>query len=237
MLKHNLHALPAARLRVSIIIPALNEAALIGAAVGHAIEARPHEVLVVDGGSADGTAELARQAGAAVLASAPGRARQQNMGAAQATGDVLLFLHADCWLPPEAMRQIDASLADESVACGAFRQQIEAEGRVYRWLERGNAWRALRRGLPYGDQGIFVRREVFVEEGGFPDVRLMEDLLLMRRLRRRWRPVLLPGPLHVSARRWERQGVVRQTLRNWSLLMAAWLGVPPDRLATFYGRR
>jgi rSAM/selenodomain-associated transferase 2 len=233
MLKHHL---PAPARRISIIIPALNEAEAISAAVRRAIEAEPHEVLVVDGGSSDGTAELARRAGATVLSTSPGRARQQNLGALRATGDVLLFLHADCWLPPDAMRQIESALADESVTCGAFRQQIEAEGVLYRWLESGNAWRARCRGLPYGDQGIFVRREAFAEAGGFPDVRLMEDLLLMKHMRRR-RPVLLPGPIHVSARRWQRHGVVRQTLRNWSLLAAARLGVPPDRLAQFYARR
>lgn len=222
--------------KTSIIIPALNEAARIAEAVRRARETGPYEVIVVDGGSGDETAALARQAGANVLITVPGRAVQQNIGARHATGDVLLFLHADTWLPPHAVRQIESALADAAVGCGAFRQQIEAEGLAYRLLERGNAWRVKRRGMAYGDQGIFVRRALFDELGGFPEVRLMEDLLLMKRLRRRSRPELLPGPLHISARRWQRHGVVRQTARNWLLLAAARFGVSPDRLAQFYAR-
>jgi rSAM/selenodomain-associated transferase 2 len=222
------------KMTVSIIIPALHEAANIAAAVERAWATGPLEVLVVDGGSHDRTAALACEAGAAVIESPPGRARQQNAGARQAAGDVLLFLHADTWLAPAGLAQIAGALADPQVVCGAFRQRIEAEGRLFRWLERGNAWRARRRGLLYGDQGIFVRRLVFEELGGFPEVRLMEDVMLMQRLRRRTRPVLLPGPLHVSARRWRRHGVLRQTIRNWLLLSAARLGVHPDKLAEFY---
>ncbi len=145
-----------------------------------------------------------------------------------------MFLHADTWLAPAGLVQIEAALADERVLCGAFQQQIDAEEPLYRWLERGNAWRALRRGLPYGDQGIFIRRSVFLEQGGFPELQLMEDVMFMRQLRRRTRPVLLRGPLHVSARRWQRHGVIRQTARNWLLLAAARLGVHPNRLARFY---
>jgi len=219
---------------ISIIIPTLNEAALVTQAVAHAWETIPHEVLVADGGSKDGTSEAARAAGAIVVETPRGRAWQQNTAARRATGDVLLFLHADTWLATDGVRQIERALADQSVECGAFRQRIDAEGRLYRWLERGNGWRAAHRGLPYGDQGIFVRRCVFEHLGGFPVLRLMEDLMLMKRLRRRGRPVLLPGPLHVSARRWQRYGVVRQTARNWWLLSAARLGVHPDRLARYY---
>ena len=221
-------------MNISIIIPALNEEPNIAAAVDRAWQTRPAEVIVVDGGSRDSTISLAHGAGADVIECLPGRARQQNAGARRATGDVLLFLHADTWLAPEGLAQIEAALADERVLCGAFIQRIDAEERLYRWLERGNAWRALRRGLPYGDQGIFTRRSVFLEQGGFPDLQLMEDVMFMRQLRRRTRPVLLPGPLHVSARRWQRHGVIRQTACNWLLLAAARLGVHPDRLARFY---
>ncbi len=203
---------------ISIIIPTLNEAALVTQAVARAWETSPHEVLVADGGSDDGTVEAAGAAGASVVEAPRGRASQQNAAARRATGDVLLFLHADTWLSADGMRQIEQALADRDVECGAFRQWIDAKGRLYRWLERGNGWRAAHRGLPYGDQGIFVRRGVFEEVGGFPELRLMEDLFLMKRLRRRSRPVLLPGPLHVSARRWQRYGILRQTARNWLLL-------------------
>jgi hypothetical protein len=147
---------------------------------------------------------------------------------------VLLFLHADCWLAPDAHLQLVEALFDERTLGGAFRQRIEARGLIYRLIERGNAMRVRIRKLPFGDQGIFVRRGIFQELGGFPDVPLMEDVLLMRKLRRLSRIPLLPGPLHVSARRWQKHGPVRQTLRNWSILTAEQLGASPDRLADFY---
>ncbi len=221
-------------MNVSIIIPTLNEAHRIGQAVEWAWANGPHEVLVVDGDSCDETTAVAERQGARVLRGVRGRASQQNLGAAEATGDVLLFLHADNLLGPDGVRQIVHVLKNPAVLGGAFRQQIAAPGLSYRLLERGNALRARLLGLPYGDQGIFLRREVFQRLGGFPEVALMEDLLLMRKLRRRSRPVLLPGPLRVSPRRWQKSGVVRQTLRNWSLLAAEGLGVSPSSLARFY---
>jgi rSAM/selenodomain-associated transferase 2 len=221
-------------IRISIVIPALNEAANIAAGVQHAWACRPHEVLVVDGGSRDDTGAIAQAAGGMVFSSPPGRGCQQNYGARQATGDVLLFLHADNWLAADGCRQIEDALQGTEVVCGAFLQSIQAAGRRYRLLESGNAWRARWLGLPYGDQGIFIRRHTFEQLGGFPDVPLMEDWLLMRRLRRVSRPVLLPGPIMVSARRWQRHGVARQTLRNWSLVAAATAGVSPHTLARFY---
>ena len=221
-------------MNISIIIPTLNEADRIGQAVQRAWATGPHEVLVVDGGSLDDTVAIAERHGARVLGGVRGRASQQNLGARQATGDVLLFLHADNLLDPDGVRQIAAALENGPVLGGAFQQKISASGLLYRLLERGNALRVRWLGLPYGDQGIFLRREVFDRLGGFPEVGLMEDLLLMRKLRRRARPVLLPGPLQVSPRRWQRYGVVRQTLRNWSLLLAERLGVSPDSLARFY---
>lgn len=219
---------------VSIIIPALNEAEIIESAVRRAAALAPSEVHVVDGGSSDATAELARSAGANVITSARGRALQQNAGAAASRSGWLLFLHADCWLDERASEQLAAATARSESTHGAFRQRIDARGRVFRALERGNAARVRLLGLPYGDQGIFVRRELFWKLGGFPQVRLLEDLLLSRRLRGIRRPQLLEGPLYVSARRWQRHGVVRQTLRNWSILSAYACGVAPDRLAGWY---
>ena len=219
---------------VSIVIPALNEAEGIGNSVQRALALKPEEVIVVDGGSSDETFERARAAGATVLSSPMGRSRQQNLGARQSSGEVVLFLHADCWLAPGSLTQVEEALSDSKVLCGAFRQAIEAEGRLYRLLERGNALRVRLWRLPYGDQGLFFRREFFERLGGFPEVALMEDWLLMRRARKMTRPVLLPGPLHAGARRWQRHGVLRQTVRNWTLLAAARFGVSPDRLAKFY---
>jgi rSAM/selenodomain-associated transferase 2 len=221
-------------MELSIVIPAWNEAPGIAHAVRRAWAVGPRDVIVVDGGSQDQTVQRAESAGADVLRSARGRGAQQNLGAAQAAGDVLLFLHADTWLDPLGRHQIEAALGDPRVLGGAFRQQIEAAGLGYRLLERGNAWRVSCCQIPYGDQGIFLRRQAFDELGRFPETRLLEDWLLMQRARRSGRIVLLEGPLHVSPRRWQRQGIVRQTLRNWAILAAARLGVPPDRLAEFY---
>ena len=196
--------------------------------------ARCDEVIVADGGSSDRTCELAKTLKCTVLSTDRGRAIQQNAGAKNATGDVLLFLHADNWLSDVACDQIRKTLTEQAAICGAFRQQIQSPRMVFRWLERGNAWRADWLGRPYGDQGIFVRRDAFFTVGGFPAVPLLEDLLLMKRLRKISRPRLLPGPIYVSPRRWRKHGVVRQTLRNWSILLAHSLGVSPNRLARFY---
>lgn len=222
-------------MKLSIIIPTLNEAERIVEAVFRAKEIRPMEVIVVDAFSPDGTGGLAQAAGAKVVACERGRGAQLNAGAAAASGDVLLFLHADCWLEVGVAEQIETALSDPAVAGGAFRQRIEHDRKIFRWLERGNAARVRWRNLPYGDQGIFLRRGIFESVGRFAEVRLMEDVLLMRELRRRRLPmVLLPGPLHVDARRWLKHGVIRQTLRNWSLLAGLSLGVSPNRLADFY---
>lgn len=217
----------------SIIIPTLNEALQIADAIASARALEPTEIIVVDGGSTDDTLAAARCADQ-VLTAARGRASQQNTGAAASQGDVLLFLHADCRLEPNGLDQIATALADSRCVGGCFRQRIDAHGVRFRWLERGNSLRVELWGLAYGDQGIFVRRDVFDRLGGFPSLTLMEDLFFTKRLRREGTLALLAGPLHISARRWERQGVFRQTTRNWCLTALAQCGVSPNRLARFY---
>jgi rSAM/selenodomain-associated transferase 2 len=220
-------------MRCSIIIPTLNEAQHIAGAIASARALEPAEIIVVDGGS---TADTLAAAGSAdqVLTAARGRASQQNAGAAASRGDVLLFLHADCRLDPRGLEQIATALADSCCVGGCFQQRIEAVGIRFRWLERGNSLRVRLWGLAYGDQGIFVRREVFDRLGGFPPLALMEDLFFMKRLKREGRLALLPGPLTVSARRWQSRGVFRQTVRNWWLTALAQCGVSPNRLARSY---
>ncbi len=222
-------------MKLSIIIPTLNEAAVIEQNLMRALALNPNDLVIADANSQDETAKIAQSAGAKVVSCQRGRGVQLNAGARIATGDVLLFLHADCWLEPAAAQQIEDTLADSAIAGGAFRQRIDHDRSIFRWLERGNARRVNWWGMAYGDQGIFLRRDVFEDIGRFAEVRLMEDVLLMRELRRRRHSIkLLPGPLHVDPRRWLKQGVIRQTLRNWALLAGLKLGVSPNRLADFY---
>ncbi|MBI84177.1 MAG: glycosyltransferase [Planctomycetaceae bacterium] len=221
-------------MRISVIIPTLNESRLVSAAVSSAKQAGADEIIVVDGASSDGTAEVAAALGCQVIHCDPGRSGQQNAGAERASGDVLLFLHADSRLGRDSLDQIRLVLQDDRLVGGAFKHHIEAKGILFRLLELGNAARVHWFSMAYGDQGIFVRRTIFHDIAGFPPVRLMEDVRLMRRLRQQGRIVLLTGPLVTNARRWQQRGVVWQTLQNWLLLTAEWLGVSPDYLATFY---
>jgi rSAM/selenodomain-associated transferase 2 len=218
---------------VSVIIPTLNEAAVLAETLRSLRRQRPREIIIVDGGSTDATPAAA--AGADLVLLAPrGRATQMNAGAAGARGDVLLFLHADCTLEDGALRAAENCLRRRSVVVGCFSMRVAAEGLLYRSIDACATARVRLTGLMYGDQGLFLRRRDFERLGGFPPLRLMEDVFFSRRLRREGRPVVLPQKIFVSPRRWRRVGLARQSLRNWALTVAAALGVPPDRLAAFY---
>jgi rSAM/selenodomain-associated transferase 2 len=221
-------------MRLSVIIPALNEAANINGALASAMSAPDVEVIVADGGSIDGTPEMAETAGARVITSAPGRARQMNKGAAAATGDTLLFLHADTHLPDGYQSRIEETLSRPGVIAGAFRLKIGSPRRCLRLIERLANFRSERMGLPYGDQGIFLRKSVFDEAGGFPEQPIMEDYELMRRLKRRGRVALANAAAVTSARRWERLGVIKTTLINQLVIIGYLLGVKPERLKALY---
>ena len=223
-------------MRFSVVIPAINEAASIRRAARSAWDAGACEVIVSDGGSHDCTTDLAAAENCRIVSASRGRARQQNAGAAAASGDVLLFLHADGALAPQIGQQIAAVFAHPRTITCAFRQRIEADSIAYRWLECGNAQRVRWLGVAYGDQAICVRNCVFQELGGFPDVPLLEDLILMRSLRRRTWPLLLDGPVYVSPRRWQKHGIAGQTLRNWTILMQFAAGATLERLAASYRR-
>ena len=222
-------------LKVSVIIPTLNEQETIASAIASATQAGAEEVIVVDGGSTDQTTQIAARDAALVTSDRSGRAAQQNLGAQNAVGEVLLFLHADCRLSSNSISDLVARLSSspETIA-GCFRQRIDQPGFRYRSLEAGNLWRARLLKWAYGDQGIFVRTSVFREHNGFPDVCFLEDLLLMKKLRRAGRIIVLDSHIDVSARRWQRRGVLRQTFRNWLIVSLAHLGASPDRLAKFY---
>jgi rSAM/selenodomain-associated transferase 2/rSAM/selenodomain-associated transferase 1 len=220
--------------RVSVVVPALNEADVIAGTLASVRGGMPHEVLVVDGGSSDATARIAREAGALVLASGRGRARQMNAGAARATGNVLLFLHADTALSDGWPAAVSRTLAARGVVAGAFRFRIAGAFAGKALVEHNTNLRSRWLGRPYGDQGLFLRRSTFEASGGFADLPLLEDHELVARLRRRGRVAVADLPATTSGRRWKELGVVRTTLVNQWILVAYALGVAPDRLARVY---
>ncbi len=220
---------------VSIIIPTWNEAAVIAQTIRDLRTQGPREIIVVDGGSSDATLEQARAADR-VLVSELGRAFQMNAGAAAARGDFLLFLHADCRLEAGAIRAIERALAQPAILAGCFSMRVDADGWGFRSIDACATARVRLTGVVYGDQGLFLRRHDFLELGGFPRIRFMEDVFFSQRLARRGRVVVLPRRIYVSPRRWQQVGLVRQTLRNWTLTALALAGVAPDRLAQYYPR-
>ena len=217
--------------RLTIVVPVLNEAGVIGEALGAlaTLRARGHEVIVVDGGSADGTAELVAPLCDQFVRSPRGRALQMNAGARVAHGDALVFLHADTRLPERADEHILRAL--EEACWGRFDVRIESRHRLLKLVACAMNLRSRATGIATGDQAIFVRREAFP---GFPEIALMEDLALSRLLKRRGRPVCLESRVRTSARRWEARGVVRTILLMWRLRLLFALGIPPQRLAREY---
>ena len=219
---------------ISVVIPALNEAAHVGAALASIALGRNAEAIVVDGGSTDGTAQIAAAAGARVLHCAPGKARQMNAGAEAAGGELLVFLHADTLLPPGWDEHVRAMLTDPDVALGAFRLGVDGPGIGLRLVEAWADRRTVARSMPYGDQALCVRAAVFRAAGGFPEMPLMEDYEFVRRVRRRGRIVMAPARTLTSARRWLRLGTVRVCALNQAIVAAYRLGVSPERLARWY---
>ncbi len=228
---------------VSVIIPARNEAATISATVRSAREAGADEVIVVDGESRDGTAGLARRVADAVIASPPGRARQMNAGARASGGEILLFLHADTTLPEGAIAAVRKAMEREKIVGGAFSVRLgvsdgapSSRKAALRLTARMINARARFLRAYTGDQAIFLRREVFERLGGYPEIPLMEDVELSRRLARLGRTVLLPERITTSARRWEAHGTARTILLMWGLRLAYLAGMSPGRCAQLYGR-
>ena len=219
--------------RLSVVVPVLDEAAGIEACLAALapLRARGHEVIVVDGGSADATPRLAAPLADRVLAAPRGRAAQMNAGAAAATGEALLFLHADTVLPPEADRAVLAGL--ESRAWGRFDVRIASRDPRLALVGWCMNWRSRLSGIATGDQAIFVRRAAFP---GFPPIALMEDVAFSRAMKRVSAPACLRQRVSTSARRWERRGVLATVLLMWRLRLAYWLGADPEALARRYAR-
>lgn len=223
-------------MRISIIVPMLNEAEALPDLLAHLLPwlRCSCEVLLVDGGSRDGSVVLAECAGFTVLHAERGRARQMNAGAQVASGEVLLFLHADTRLPAAADHLVRQALADPQASWGRFDVQITGRSpmlRVVGWMMNR---RSRLTGIATGDQAIFVRRTVFEAIGGFPDQPLMEDVELSRRLKKWGSPACLKARVITSGRRWETRGVWRTILLMWRLRLAYWLGASPEQLARQY---
>jgi rSAM/selenodomain-associated transferase 2 len=224
--------------RISIIMPVLNESANLQRVIESTQPSDNIEVIVVDGGSTDDTCRVAVELGVKVIASPAGRSKQMNLGAAAATGDILLFLHGDSRLPLGFDRLIRQTMSvNQPPIAGAFRLGIEAPQASLRWVERGVNWRSQVCQMPYGDQGIFLSAKVFNEIGGFPDLPIMEDFELMRRLRKRGKISIVPQPVMTSARRWLQKGILKTTLINQLMVLGYLVGISPTRLVELYRRR
>lgn len=221
---------------MSIIIPVLNEALLIR---GHLRALQPLraagvEVVVVDGGSTDATAALSVGLCDRVLQSPKGRAAQMNFGAQHATGDALLFLHADTQLPARGHELVLQALQDPKAQWGRFDVTITGQARKLRLVAALMNVRSRLSGIATGDQAFFMRRTVWLEQHGFPLQPLMEDIEMSRRLRAQSWPVCLRQRVQTSGRRWEQRGVWRTIVLMWCLRLAYFLGAPADQLARLY---
>ncbi|MGH9576831.1 MAG: TIGR04283 family arsenosugar biosynthesis glycosyltransferase [Terriglobales bacterium] len=221
-------------MKLSIVVPVLNEAAGLAAALEALapLRARGHEVIVVDGRSEDGSRERALPLADRVISAQRGRASQMNAGATQATGDVLVFPHADTRLPARADDLIFRSL--EAHLWGRFDVRIEGAHPLLRVVGFAMNLRSRLTGIATGDQAIFVRRDAFP---GFPEIALMEDIAFSKAMKRRSPPACLREKAVTSGRRWERRGVLRTMLLMWRLRLAYFLGAAPDELARRYASK
>ena len=223
-------------MKLSIVMPVLDEAAGIAAALQALAPYRERgvELIVVDGGSTDNTTDLAGPLADRVIAAPRGRGMQMNAGAAAAHGDVLLFLHADTRLPENADRLLLDGLSRSRRLWGRFDVRIEGGGLLALVACMMN-WRSRITGIATGDQAMFVTRAAFANAGGFPAIALMEDVALSARLKRTGKPLALRARVTISARRWQRHGVLRTVLLMWRLRLGFFLGADPAKLARAYG--
>jgi rSAM/selenodomain-associated transferase 2 len=223
-------------MKLSIIIPVLNEAGVLGASLKELQWMRHlgHEVIVVDGGSHDQSALLAAPYADQVLSSPPGRAQQMNMGAALASGEVFLFLHVDTSFPKTGVDAIINSISRQDSGWGRFDVRLSGRHILLRLIERMMNWRSRLTGIATGDQAIFIARKIFERLGGYPDICLMEDIEISRQLKKYSKPICLTHKVITSSRRWEQGGIYKTVWLMWRLRFSYWLGSDPTRLARLY---
>ncbi|XWK90182.1 MAG: TIGR04283 family arsenosugar biosynthesis glycosyltransferase [Phormidium sp.] len=225
------------QIRISVIIPVLNEAKAIEKTLLNLQSYPELEVIVVDGGSEDRTVAIAESFGYKVLTSPRGRSIQMNAGATIATGNILLFLHGDTILPANFGSMILAATQKPGVVGGAFELAIDAKVKGIRLVEMMVNWRSHFLSLPYGDQAIFVKAEIFHKIGGFPIQPIMEDFVLIRQLRNMGKIAIITTPVITSGRRWQQLGIIKTTLINQLMIVGYYLGVPSEKLAAFYRKK
>jgi len=223
---------------ISVIIPVLNEAEIINQTIEHICSLKNNtnvEIIVADGDPCGSTIKTVSHQKVIGVISEKGRGRQMNKGAAVATGDILLFLHADTLLPVGAFEKITAVMRTGRYAGGAFDLGFDSGRTSYRVIERAASYRSRLTRIPYGDQAIFIRKDIFDGLGGFREFPIMEDIELMRSIKRiGHRIFIIATKVKTSSRRWEREGIIYCTVRNWMLVTLYLLGVRPDTLVRFY---
>jgi rSAM/selenodomain-associated transferase 2 len=224
----------------SIIVPVLNEVDQINHLVEHVRShglGHSYEIIIVDGNPKGSTIKVIQDKEAIAISTRKGRGRQMNAGAALAKGEILVFLHADTRLPDNALQKISQTLANQSYVGGAFDLGIDSDRLLLKYIAVRASFRSRLNRIPYGDQAIFIRKDYFDQIGGFKEIPLMEDIDLMRRIKRDGKKIrILRDRVSTSARRWEREGVLYTTLRNQILVGLFYLGVSPDRLTKYYRR-
>jgi rSAM/selenodomain-associated transferase 2 len=224
--------------KISAIIPVFKEAKTIQHTLdhlAHLISFEPLEIIIVDGDTNRSTLRAVSQEGIIKISGPKGRGAQMNHGAAIATGDILLFLHADTLLPSNAIETILAVTKAKKVIGGAFDLRIDAGGLPFRVIEAFVRMRTRIIRMPYGDQAIFIKRQCFHAFGGYPDIPIMEDVALIRKMKKsRKKIIIIPVPVKTSARRWKTEGLLYCTLRNWALLLLYSAGISPERIAKYY---